>query len=89
MCLVHIKGSHPPPPPPQLSSGGSKGGHIIGSTTCMFFLIQYFIRMLKNKAQIAQESINNNPRASRARLRALNPCRKWVRFHARNVRARI
>ena len=49
----------------------------IGSA--MFFLIQFLkIRMLKNKAQIARESIKT--------ILELDPCRKWVRFRSRNVR---
>ena len=39
--------------------------------------------MLKDKAQIAQESIEKPYRASRALKRALDPCRKWVRLRAR------
>ena len=44
------------------------------------FFIQFFIRMLKNKAQIARKSIKTTPEgpgpASRALKRALDPCRK-------------
>ena len=72
---------------------GGGGGEGVGATgarppkigSTMFFN-PIFIRMLKNKAQIARKHWNS-PRASRALKRALDPCRKWVWFRARNVRA--
>ena len=66
-------------------SGGSRGGGggaagarppKIGST--MFFFIPFCIRMLKNKAQIARESIKTPIIASRALRPALGPGGKGV-----------
>ena len=45
--------------------------------------------MLKNKAQFARDSIKTTLElpGPLALKRALDPCQKWVRFRARNVRA--
>ena len=44
------------------------------------FFPPYCIRMLKNKAQIARESIKNQELlSSRALKRAMDPCRKGIR----------
>ena len=58
----------------------------IGSTVICITL--FCIRMLKNRAQIALESIKN-PRASRALKGALIPAERDFGFRARNVRSRI
>ena len=66
----------------QRGGGGATGAcppppPKIGST--MFFLIQFSI---SEGSDCTREQ--NNPRASRAFKRALDPCRKWVCFRARN-----
>ena len=68
---VHVP--PPPPPPPWFWSD-------------MIFCIPVCIRILKNKAQIARESIKN-PKASRAFKRALDPGRKDFGLCACNVLA--
>ena len=45
----------------------------------MFFFLPFGIRMLKNKAQIAQESINN-PESFQGPRRILDPGRKGLRI---------
>ena len=64
MAVADLEGcSRHAPPPPMIDYD---------------FVIPFCIRMLKNKAQIARESIKN-PRASRALKLALDPGRKLLR----------
>ena len=61
------------PPPPQKKKKKKKNW-----IDCDFYN-PFYIRMLKNRAQIALESIKK-PRASRALKWALDPCRKGLRI---------
>ena len=76
-----------------LSSGGFRGGAtgapLKFDRLFLFCIFPFCIRRLKNKAQIARESIKN-PRASRAlkRARALDPAVRDFGLRARDVRAR-
>ena len=64
----------------RIQGGGrNRRAHPLKLDRLWIFYNPFCIRMLKNRAQIALESIKI-PRASRALKRALDPCRKGLRI---------